>query len=145
MIFLTQRVFHPSASLHGVHVDDYNIKMGSGASYPVAHNSLQRPFWLVGLNRHLPIGSLARHDKGGQWCGPHSLCQGRLRVPPQSVPSYWIRVVARGVGCAVKYSTFPNLTEIKFGKTTVVSPGREMRWELPASKPERNGAAVSII
>lgn len=28
-------------------------------------------------------------------------------MPPNSVPSYWIRVVARGVGCAVKCSSFP--------------------------------------
>lgn len=67
--------------------------------------SEQRPFYLVAMlkraSSHWKL--TARHDEGGQWCSPHSLCQGEAEggVPPKSVLSHWIRVVARGVGCAV--------------------------------------------
>lgn len=47
-------------------------------------------------------------------------------MPPKNAPRYWMRVVARGVGCAVKNLVFPKLKEVKCGKTTVVSAGREL-------------------
>lgn len=63
-----------------------------------------------------------------------------VRVPPKSVPSYWIRVVARGVGCAVKYSTFISKITFFFKDNTAVSAGRRA----VRSQPEEgeNCAAV---